>query len=170
MVLLNNSILFCFLVFLSEAVGQSLNVSRTHPIGVDGANPLVLAVEDSKNVTLLCEVVENGETSISTEWRWISDPESNPNGTILFFHANGTGCEENFMSLNPDNESSNLTILTFNGTFDNKKIGCGHNGTILIRFDLKLISKYCYKVINFCFLIRKHMGYIFFQWSMQFRV
>ena len=57
------------------------------------------------------------------------------------------------------NQTSNLTILTFNGTFDNKKIGCGHNGTILIRFDLKLISKYCYKVINFCFLMRKHMGY-----------
>ena len=84
MVLLNNSILFCFLVFLSEAFGQSLNVSRTHHIGVDGANPLVLAVKDSKNVTLLCEVVENGETSL-TEWRIISDPESNPNGTILFF-------------------------------------------------------------------------------------
>ena len=155
MVLPNNSILFCFLVFLSEAFGQSLKVSQTHPIGIDGANPLVLAVEDSINVTLLCEVVENGQTSISTEWRWISDPESNLNGTILFFYANGTGCEENFMlSPNPDNQSNNLIILTFNGTFDNKQIGCGHNGKILIRFDLKLISKYCYKVINFCFLIR----------------
>ena len=124
MVFLNNSILFCFLVFLSEAFGQSLNVSQTHPIGVDGANPLLLAVEDSKNVTLLCEVVENGETSL-TEWRIISDPESNPNGNILFFYANGTGCEENFMlSPNPDNQSSNLTILTFNATFDNKQIGC----------------------------------------------
>ena len=140
MISLDNFFVCLLLVFLSEAFGQSLNVSQTHPIGVDGTNPLVLAVEDSKNVTLLCEVVENGRISI-TEWRIISDPESNPNGTIIFFHKNGTGYEENFMlSLNPDNRS-NLTILTFNRTFDNQQIGCGYNGTILIRFDLKLISK-----------------------------
>ena len=143
MVLLNNSILLCFLVFLSEAFGQSLEVSQTHPIGVDGANPLVLAVEDSINVTLLCEVVENGQTSVSTEWRFISDPESNSSGTILSFYANGTvaGYEKKFMSLPNDNQT-NLTILTFDRTFDNKKIDCGHNGFTLITFDLKLISKY----------------------------
>ena len=136
----DNFFVCLLLVFLSEAFGQSLNVSKTHPIGVDGANPLVLFVEDSKNVTLLCAVVENGRISI-TEWRIISDPESNPNGSILFFHKNGTGYEENFvLSLNSDNRSD-LTILSFNRTFDNKQIGCGYNGTILIRYDLKMISK-----------------------------
>ena len=84
MISLDTFFVCLLLVFLSKAFGQSLNVFQTHPIGVDGANPLVLAVEDSKNVTLLCEVAENGRKSI-TEWRIISDPESNPNGTILFF-------------------------------------------------------------------------------------
>ena len=121
---------------LNKAFGQQLNVTRTYPVELDGANPLVTAVEDAKNVTVLCELYLD-ETLLRTEWSFITDSMV----TYLAFTKDGCG-QEKFMSSPNSDFRRNLTILTFDSNFDNTQIGCGPTGIIIVRFDLKLISKY----------------------------
>ena len=130
--------LLCFLVLLSEVYGQNDTVTRTFPVGLDGANPLVSAVAGTENVSLFCEVTRDGSDR-QTQWTFIT--ESNPMGTILTFTAEGGG-QENFMVTSLSNFRRNFTILKFRSNLDNTQIGCGANQVILFRFDLKLISKF----------------------------
>ena len=110
-----------FVVFLvlelNKAFGQQLNVTRTYPVGLEGANPLVTAAEDAKNVTVLCELTLD-ETVLRTQWSFITDSV-----TLLAFTEDGSG-QEKFMSSPNSDFRRNLTILTFNSSFDNTQIGC----------------------------------------------
>ena len=141
-----NKILFCFSLLLGCILGQSLNVTQTYPVGLEGANPLVSAVEGSKNVTILCEITIDGIVTI-TQWSLIA--ESDQVVTFLSFTVDGRG-QENFVVTPLAENRRNFTILTFNKSLDNTQIGCGVSGTILVRFDLKLISKYCNEIIEHC--------------------
>ena len=145
-------VLGCFSQVFDECFGQTFNVTRTYPVGIDGANPLILAVHDAKNITLFCEVFLIGEPSmpIRTQWTFISG-----SSTILTFDSNGVSNSpdsELFMSSPNIDFRRNLTILTFNSSLDNKQIGCGAIGNILSRFDLNIKSEQhniYYYVYNF---------------------
>ena len=112
---------------LNKAFGQQLNVTRTYPVELDGANPLVSAVEDAKNVTVLCELYLD-ETVLRTEWSFITESMI----TYLAFTKDGGG-QEKFMSSPNSDFRRNLTILTFDSNFDNTQIGCGASGIIIVR-------------------------------------
>ena len=127
----------CFLIFLTETIGQSLNVTRTHPVGLGGANPLVLAAEDTENVTIFCELILDGSIIVS---QWSIITETNPMRTFLSFTLEGGG-HENFMVSQIGDFRRNFTILKFNSSLDNAQIGCGASGIVVVRFALKLASK-----------------------------
>ena len=127
-----------------NVLGQEFNATFI-PEGIDGANPVIAAVENATNVRLFCKVnrISNGEIR-QTQWTLIR-PGMTP--MIIFFLANGSGNfgfeEVFFVADGPvTNSRTNLTILKFCNTFNNTQIGCGSGGEIAARFDLKLIGKF----------------------------
>ena len=143
-------------LLFEQTFGQSLNVTQTYPVAVEGSNPLVSAVEGAKDVTIFCEVTSDGSI-VTPQWTFISG--SNPMGTILSFTVE-CGRQENFM-VSPivGGRRRNFTILTFNSSLDSTQISCGTSGTILVRFDLKLISKKCLK---YFFVIKNELSRFLF--------
>ena len=121
-----------------ETRGQTFS-TITFPEGIDGANPIISAVENTENVTFFCEVtrISDGDQRV-TQWTLIR------NGTLTFisFTLEGLGQTgfENYV-VSQETLRSNITILVFNETFDNNQIGCGAGGEIISRFDLRIISK-----------------------------
>ena len=121
-----------------ETCGQTFS-TITFPEGIDGANPLISAVENTENVTFFCEVTRISDgVQRQTQWTLIKD------GTVTFisFTLEGLGQTgfENYV-VSQETLRSNITILVFNETFDNNQIGCGTGGAVLSRFDLRIISE-----------------------------
>ena len=160
-------LLILFSLLFREGFGQSLNVTRTYPVGLDGANPLVSAFIDAKNITLLCEVTLDGG-NVQTQWSFIAEPNSMP--TFLSFTAEGGG-QELFMVTPLSDFRRNFTILTFNRSLDNAQIGCGANNEVLFMFDLKLNSKLhfmqCY---SFPSIIKVSDYYLMLEWYTRMNV
>ena len=119
-----------------ETCGQTFN-STIFPEGIDGANPIISAVENTENVTFFCEVFRDGELR-QTQWTLIKDDAETP----VLFTSEGLGQAgfENYEA-SPEAVRTNITILVFDETFDNNQIGCGTGGVILSRFDLRIISE-----------------------------
>ena len=118
-----------------ETCGQTFN-STIFPEGIDGANPIISAVENTENVTFFCKVFRDGELR-QTQWTLIKDDAETP----ILFTSEGLGQAgfENYEA-SPEAVRTNITILVFDETFDNNQIGCG-TGVIVSRFDLRIISE-----------------------------
>ena len=121
-----------------ETCGQSFS-TIIFPEGIDGANPIISAVENTENVTFFCEVTRNSDgVQRETQWFLIKDGAATP----IPFTSEGLGQTgfENYV-VSQETLRSNFTILVFNETFDNNQIGCGTGGAVLARFDLRIISE-----------------------------
>ena len=121
-----------------ETCGQTFN-STIFPEGIDGANPIISAVENTENVTFFCEVFRLSDgVQRQTAWTLIKDGEE----TFILFTPEGLGQTgfENYV-VSQETLRSNFTILVFNETFDNNQIGCGSGNEIVSRFDLRIISE-----------------------------
>ena len=119
-----------------ETCGQLSSI--IFPEGIDGANPIISAVENTENVTFFCEVFRDGDPR-QTQWTLIKDDVE----TFILFTSEGVGQTgfENY-EVSPETLRSNITILVFDETFDNNQIGCGSGGEIASRFDLRIISEW----------------------------
>ena len=119
-----------------ETCGQILS-TIIFPEGINGANPIISAVENTENVTFFCEVFRDGEQR-QTQWFLIKDGVE----TSIAFTLEGLGQTgfENY-EVSPDTVRTNITILVFDETFDNNQISCGTGGEIVSRFDLRIISE-----------------------------
>ena len=121
-----------------EIYGQTFS-TITFPEGIDGANPIISAVENTENVTFFCEVTRISDgVQRQTAWTLIKDEVQ----TILLFTPEGLGQTgfENYV-VSQETLRSNITILVFDETFDNNQIGCGSGSEIVSRFDLRIISE-----------------------------
>ena len=121
-----------------ETCGQTFS-TIIFPEGIDGANPIISAVENTENVTFFCEVTRNSDgVQRQTAWTLIKVGVE----TGILFTAEGLGQTgfENYV-VSQETLRSNFTILVFNETFDNNQIGCGSGGQIVSRFDLRIISE-----------------------------
>ena len=131
-----------FLVLLyctRETRGQIIFSTIIFPEGIDGANPIISAVENTVNVTFFCEVFRISDgVQRQTAWTLFKDGVETP----ILFTAEGLGQTgfENYV-VSPVTFHSNFTILVFNETFDNNQIGCGAGDEIVSRFDLRIISE-----------------------------
>ena len=107
------------------------------PEGIDGANPIISAMENTENVTFFCEVFRDGNQR-ETQWTLIKDGVE----TTILFTPEGLGQAgfENY-EVSPEAVRTNITILVFDETFDNNQIGCGSGGEIVSIFDLRIISE-----------------------------
>ena len=121
-----------------ETRGQTFS-TIVFPEGIDGANPLISAVENTENVTFFCEVFRISDgVQRQTQWTLIKDDVE----TTILFTSEGLGQTgfENYVVLQATLRS-NITILVFDKIFDNNQIGCGSGGEIVSRFDLRIISE-----------------------------
>ena len=121
-----------------ETRGQTFS-TIIFPEGIDGANPIISAVENTENVTFFCEVTRISDgVQRQTAWTLIKDGVE----TGILFTAEGLGQTgfENYV-VSQETLRSNFTILVFDETFDNNQIGCGSGGQIVSRFDLRIISE-----------------------------
>ena len=121
-----------------ETCGQTFSTTL-FPEGIDGANPIISAVENTENVTFFCEVTRISDgVQRQTQWFLIKDDVE----TTILFTSEGLGQTgfENYVVLQATLRS-NITILVFDKTFDNNQIGCGSGGEIVSRFDLRIISQ-----------------------------
>ena len=93
-------------------------------------------MENTENVTFFCEVfrIIDG-VQRQTAWTLIKDGVE----TTILFTSEGHG-ETGFENYVVSQETlrSNITILVFDKTFDNNQIGCGTEGEVLARFDLRI--------------------------------
>ena len=127
-----------------ETCGQTFS-TIIFPEGIDGANPIISAVENTENVTFFCEVTRISDgVQRQTQWTLIKDGEE----TTILFTSEGLGQTgfENYV-VSQETLRSNFTILIFDETFDNNQIGCGTGGAVLARFDLRIISECNQRVI-----------------------
>ena len=128
----------CVLMLLyctRETSGQIFS-TIIFPEGIDGANPIISAVENTENVTFFCEVFRISDgVQRQTAWTLIND-------SVILFTPEGLGQTgfENYV-VSPETFRTNITILEFDETFDNNQIGCGAGDEIVSRFDLRIISE-----------------------------
>ena len=121
-----------------ETCGQTFS-TIIFPEGIDGANPIISAVENTENVTFFCEVFRISDgVQRQTQWTLIKDDVE----TTILFTSEGLGQTgfENYV-VSQETLRSNFTILVFNETLDNNQIGCGAGDEVVSRFDLRIISE-----------------------------
>ena len=121
-----------------ETCGQTFS-TIIFPEGIDGANPIISAVENTENVTFFCEVTRISDgVQRQTEWTLINNGIETP----IAFTSEGLGDAgfENY-EVSQETSRSNFTILIFDETFDNNQIGCGSGGEIISIFDLRILSE-----------------------------
>ena len=132
-------IILVLLYCTRETCGQIFS-TIIFPEGIDDANPIISAVENTENVTFFCEVFRISDgVQRQTAWTLFKDGVETP----LLFTSEGLGQTgfENYVALPGETFRSNFTILVFNETFDNNQIGCGAGDEIVSRFDLRIISE-----------------------------
>ena len=124
-----------------ETCGQTFS-TIIFPEGIDGANPIISAVENTENVTFFCEVFRISDgVQRQTAWTLFKDGVETP----LLFTSEGLGQTgfENYV-VSQETLRSNITILVFDETFDNNQIGCGAGGEIISIFDLRILREWLY--------------------------
>ena len=134
-------LLLLLIVVGNVALGQ-LFKAITVPETLQNVVPVVSTLENATNIQLYCYInrTTDGEQR-RTRWSLIR------NGTDPVFiklNINGTPAQslfDNFMAEGEGTFHTNLTILSFNSSFDNTVIGCGSAEFIVGRFYLKIIRK-----------------------------
>ena len=125
---------------------------NTIPEQINGESSLILGVENSNDVTIVCEIFYNGNPFI-TNWRLVSGDDT----FRLRFHANGTGNNVlNDLSLQfsvtgeisgTHTTQANLTIIDFTSSLDMSVIECFSSINTLGNFTLRLIGIHTYIII-----------------------
>ena len=140
-----NKTMLCVLLLLTvvgnTALGQLLE-AITVPKTLKNVIPVVSALENATNIQLYCYInrTTDGEQR-RTRWSLIRD-ETDP--VFIKLNINGTPAQSffnNFMAEGEGTFHTNLTILSFNSSFDNTAIGCGSAEFIVGRFYLRIIRK-----------------------------
>ena len=106
--LLVATIILVLLSCTRETCGQTFS-TIIFPKGIDGANPIISAVENTENVTFFCEVTRiSDEVQRQTQWFLIKDEVETP----ILFTSEGLGQTgfENYV-VSQETLRSNITIL-----------------------------------------------------------
>ena len=137
--------MLCVLLLLTvvgnTALGQ-LFEAITVPETLKNVVPVVSALENTTNIQLYCYInrTTDGEQRI-TRWSLIRDEAVR---VFIELYNNGTSAQsffDNFMAEGEGTFHTNLTILSFNSSFDNTAIGCGSAEVIVGKFYLRIIRK-----------------------------
>ena len=123
---------------IRETCSQTFNTTL-FPEGIDGANPIISAVENTENVTFFCEVTRISD-GVQRQTRWFLIKDGVETGITFTPEGIGQAEFENYEA-SPEIFRTNITILVFDETLDNNQIGCGTGDLIVSRFDLRIISK-----------------------------
>ena len=116
----------------------------TYPMPVNEETPIVPAVENTNDITVVCVILFNGNPFI-TGWQIAKSGEME---TLLTFNLNGTGNNpdsSNFFVTGepsiPATTQSNFTILTFDSSLNMATLDCLDGNEVVGSFFLKVISK-----------------------------
>ena len=116
----------------------------TYPMSINGETPIVPAVENTNDITVVCVILFNGNPFI-TGWQIT---KSGGSETLLAFSLNGTGNNpdsSNFFVTGepsiPATTQSNFTILTFDSSLDMATLDCLDGNEVVGSFFLRIISK-----------------------------
>ena len=114
---------------------------NTIPEQINGGSPIVLGIENSNGVKIVCEIFFNITTPFVTTWRLISGGDS----TLLSFDINGAANNEASQPFAVTGEllagsqlsQANLTIIDFTSSLDMSVLECISSG-VLGNFTLRL--------------------------------
>ena len=121
--------------------------TNTIPEQINGGSPIVSGIENSNDVTIVCEIFSDGNPFL-TNWRLVSGGDT----FRLRFHANGTGNNVlNDLSLQfsvtgeisgTQTTQANLTIIDFTSSLNMSVLECFSSINALGNFTLRLIGIY----------------------------
>ena len=116
---------------------------NTIPEQIDGGSPLVLGVENSNDVTIVCEIFFNGDNPFVTSWRLITVDDT----SVLSFDINGTANSEASQPFAVTGKPAgsqitraNLTIINFTSSLDMSVLECITGSNIVGNFTIRLIG------------------------------
>ena len=137
--------MLCVLLLLTvvgnTALGQLLEAT-TVPETLNNVIPVVSALENATNVQLYC-FINRTTDGVQRRTRW-SLIRNETDVVFISLNINGTPAQslfDNFMAEGEGTFHTNLTILSFNSSFDDTAIGCGSGEFIVGRFYLRIICK-----------------------------
>ena len=118
--------------------------SNTIPEQINGGSPLVLGIENSNDVKIVCEVFFNITNPLITAWRLISGGDT----TVLRFDLNGAADSEATQPFAVTGEvlsgsqttQANLTIIDFTSSLEMSVLECFSSLTTLGNFTLRIIG------------------------------
>ena len=124
--------------------------SNTIPEQINGGSPIVLGIENSNGVKIVCEVF-NGDNPFVTEWSLISGGDT----TLLDFDINGAANSEASQPFavtgdvlsGSQTSQANLTIIDFTSSLNVSVLECFSSGITFGNFTLRLIGIYTYIII-----------------------
>ena len=111
---------------------------------MEGSSPLVLGIENSNDVKIVCEIFFNITTPLVTAWRLISGGDT----TVLRFDFNGDADSEASQPFavtgdvlaGSQTSQANLTIIDFTSSLDMSVLKCFSSLTTLGNFTLRFIG------------------------------
>ena len=116
----------------------------TYPMPVNGETPIVPAVENTNDISVVCVILYNGNPYI-TGWQITKSGEST---TPFAFNIDGTGKNpdsSNFFVTGepstPATTQSNFTILIFDSSLNMATLDCLDGNEVVGSFFLKVICK-----------------------------
>ena len=115
---------------------------NTIPEQINGGSPLVLGIENSNDVKIVCEIFFNITTPFITAWRLVSEDDTN----LLRFDINGAANSEASQPFavtgdvlaGSQTSQANLTIIDFTSSLDMSVLECASSFIILGNFTLRL--------------------------------
>ena len=117
--------------------------SNTIPEQINGGSPIVLGIENSNDVKIVCETFFNITNPLITAWRLISGGVP----SVLSFDINGTAISEASQPFSVTGEPigsqitrANLTIIDFTSSLDMSVLECFSSLTTLGNFTLRIIG------------------------------
>ena len=131
-----------FILTIPNSYCQSFS-SNTIPEQINGGSPLVLGIENSNDVKIVCEIIYNDTISVITNWRLLSGGDT----FLLRFHGNGTANNEASQPFSVTGEptsqgptQSNLTIIDFTNSLDMSVMECFTSQITFGNFTFRLID------------------------------
>ena len=125
----------------------------TYPMPVNEETPIVSAVENTNDITVVCVILFNGNPFI-TGWQIAKSGEME---TLLAFNLNGTGNNpdsSNFFVTGepsiPATTQSNFTILTFDSSLNMATLDCLDGNEVVGSFSLRILGK---SQVHVCYVL-----------------